>query len=84
MGRCQMIHVYKEGSDLNKPVLLRLHGTGGTEKDLLPLAEMIDPDVGGLSVRQSLLRREKMIRFVRQGNQQNWLSFWKVLVQKLR
>lgn len=41
-------HIFKKGSDR---VLLLLHGTGGTENDLLPVAEMIDPDASVLSVR---------------------------------
>ncbi|MFE7064937.1 alpha/beta hydrolase [Sutcliffiella sp. NPDC057660] len=41
-------HIFKKGSDR---VLLLLHGTGGTENDLLPIADMIDPDASVLSVR---------------------------------
>lgn len=45
-----MKHIFKEGkADL--PVLLLLHGTGGTEEDLLPLAELIAPEHSILSVR---------------------------------
>ena len=43
-----MIHIFKEGKDASKPVLLLLHGTGGTENDLLPLAEIIHPDASVL------------------------------------
>ena len=50
-----MKHIFKKGSDVSKPVLLLLHGTGGTEEDLLPLAEMIDPDASVLSVRGNVL-----------------------------
>ncbi|SHM90145.1 alpha/beta hydrolase [Gracilibacillus kekensis] len=46
-----MKHIFKEGKSLNGPTLLLLHGTGGTENDLLPLAEIIDPDANILSVR---------------------------------
>jgi len=45
-----MKHIFKQGSS-EKPTLLLLHGTGGTENDLLPLAEMIDPEASVLSVR---------------------------------
>lgn len=44
-------HVFKEGKDLNGPTLLLLHGTGGDENDLLPLAVRIDSDANVLSVR---------------------------------
>ncbi|WP_223702066.1 alpha/beta hydrolase [Sutcliffiella deserti] len=43
-----MKHIYKKGSD---NVLLLLHGTGGTEEDLLPIANMIDSEASILSVR---------------------------------
>ena len=46
-----MIHVFKAAKQADKPTFLLLHGTGGTEKDLLPLADMIDPDAAVLSVR---------------------------------
>ncbi|MCC5894182.1 MAG: alpha/beta hydrolase [Alkalibacterium sp.] len=45
-----MKHIFKEGTDLNGTTLLLLHGTGGTERDLLPLADEIDPDANVLSV----------------------------------
>lgn len=44
-------HIYKEGANPSGNVLLLLHGTGGTEQDLLPLAEMIDSEAAVLSVR---------------------------------
>lgn len=59
-----MIHVFKEGQDPAKPVLLLLHGTGGTEQDLLPLAELIDPDASILSVRGNV-SENGMPRFFR-------------------
>ncbi|NLY78999.1 MAG: carboxylesterase, partial [Lysinibacillus sp.] len=36
-----MQHIFKQGTNPEKPVLLLLHGTGGTEHDLLPLAEIV-------------------------------------------
>ena len=48
-----MIHVFKAAKQADKPTLLLLHGTGGTEKDLLPLADMIDPDAAVLSLQAS-------------------------------
>ncbi|MFD2759944.1 alpha/beta hydrolase [Lentibacillus juripiscarius] len=46
-----MKHIFREGSNQTKPTLLLLHGTGGTEQDLLPLAEQIDNEANVLSVR---------------------------------
>ncbi|RSL34913.1 alpha/beta hydrolase [Salibacterium salarium] len=45
-----MKHIFKEGKQ-DAPVLLLLHGTGGTEEDLLEVAKMIDEDASVLSVR---------------------------------
>lgn len=49
-----MIHIYK-ASDSSSVTLLLLHGTGGDEKDLLPLADIIDPQASILSVRGQVL-----------------------------
>ncbi len=46
-----MIHVYKAGNIISRPVFLLLHGSGGTENDLLPLTKKLDPDSTVLSVR---------------------------------
>jgi phospholipase/carboxylesterase len=43
-------HLFKQGNK-DLPTLLLLHGTGGDERDLLPLAEMIEPDASVLSVK---------------------------------
>jgi len=43
-------HIFKQGEQ-GKPVFLLLHGTGGDERDLLPLAEMLDPSYNVLSVK---------------------------------
>lgn len=59
-----MKHIFKKGSDSSKPVLLLLHGTGGTEEDLLPLAELIDPEASVLSVRGNV-SENGMPRFFR-------------------
>lgn len=44
-----MKHIFQEGN--KEKTLLLLHGTGGTEEDLFPLAEQIDPEANILSVR---------------------------------
>jgi phospholipase/carboxylesterase len=59
-----MKHIIKKGTDSSKPSLLLLHGTGGNENDLLPLANMIDPEATVLSVRGNILENG-MPRFFR-------------------
>ncbi|GGE39875.1 phospholipase/carboxylesterase [Pullulanibacillus camelliae] len=58
-----MIHLFKEGQP-EHPVLLLLHGTGGNERDLLPLAAYIDPQAAVLSVRGNV-SEQGMPRFFR-------------------
>ncbi len=50
-----MQHIFKQGTNPDKPVLLLLHGTGGDENGLLPLAEIVDPEASVLSVRGNVL-----------------------------
>ncbi|MER2041185.1 MAG: alpha/beta hydrolase [Desemzia incerta] len=59
-----MKHLFKEGVSPSKPTFLLLHGTGGNEQDLLPLAQMIDPEAAVLSVRGNILENG-MPRFFR-------------------
>ncbi|MFD1956398.1 alpha/beta hydrolase [Paenibacillus thailandensis] len=59
-----MKHLYRQGAAPSAPTLLLLHGTGGTEHDLLKLAEMIAPEAGVLSVRGNVLENG-MPRFFR-------------------
>lgn len=59
-----MKHIFNEGKVLTKPTLLLLHGTGGNELDLLPLAGMIDNESSVLSVRGNVLENG-MPRFFR-------------------
>ena len=49
-----MIHYYKKKNE-HGPTLLLLHGTGGDERDLIPLADIIDPQANILSVRGQVL-----------------------------
>lgn len=59
-----MKHVFVEGKREGLPTLLLLHGTGGDEQDLLPVAEMIAPDAAVLGVRGNVLENG-MPRFFR-------------------
>jgi phospholipase/carboxylesterase len=59
-----MKHIYNKGKDSRKPTFLMLHGTGGNELDLLPLAGMIDDEASVLSVRGNVLENG-MPRFFR-------------------
>ncbi|MDF2856130.1 MAG: phospholipase/carboxylesterase family protein [Neobacillus sp.] len=59
-----MKHIFQKGKNSARPTLLLLHGTGGTEQDLLPLAGEIDQDASILSVRGNVLENG-MPRFFR-------------------
>lgn len=59
-----MKHIFQKGTDVTAPVLVLFHGTGGTERDLLPLAQAISPTSSVLSVRGNVLENG-MPRFFR-------------------
>lgn len=59
-----MIHIFKPGSDASKPVLVLFHGTGGNERDLLPLGEMLSPGSALLGIRGNV-SENGMPRFFR-------------------
>ncbi|WP_313997376.1 alpha/beta hydrolase [uncultured Paenibacillus sp.] len=59
-----MKHLFVKGNDPQAPTLVLFHGTGGTERDLLPLAERISPDSSVLSLRGNVLENG-MPRFFR-------------------
>lgn len=50
-----MEHIFQQGTQPASPTFLMLHGTGGNERDLLPLAGHIDPSASVLSVRGNVL-----------------------------
>ena len=45
-----MEHIFKQGQP-DAPTFILLHGTGGDENDLLPLAQVLNPDYNVLSIR---------------------------------
>ncbi len=57
-------HYYQPASTPGAPTLLMLHGTGGNEQDLVPLAADLLPGAGVLSPRGKVLERG-MPRFFR-------------------
>jgi len=59
-----MKHLFRQGSDPAAPTLVLLHGTGGTEHDLIPLGGRISPGSSLLSVRGNVLENG-MPRFFR-------------------
>lgn len=59
-----MKHIFQKGTDPKIPTLVLLHGTGGTESDLLPLAQIIAPAASVLSIRGNVLENG-MPRFFR-------------------
>ncbi|SDE15035.1 phospholipase/carboxylesterase [Paenibacillus sp. UNCCL117] len=62
-----MKHLFKPGAPgarSHAPALVLFHGTGGTEHDLLPLAERISPESAVLSLRGNVLENG-MPRFFR-------------------
>lgn len=59
-----MKHIFEKGRREEAPTLVLFHGTGGTERDLLPLAKRISPDSSVLSLRGNVLENG-MPRFFR-------------------
>jgi len=58
------VHHYRPGKTPASPTLLLLHGTGGNEQDLVPLAADLMPEAGVLSPRGNVLEHG-MPRFFR-------------------
>ncbi|MFD2332973.1 alpha/beta hydrolase [Cohnella sp. GCM10020058] len=59
-----MIHIFEPGTSPNAPTLLLLHGTGGSERDLVGVGRMLNPEAGLLGVRGNVSERG-MARFFR-------------------
>lgn len=58
------VHHWEPAAEQGQPTLLLLHGTGGDEHDLIPLARLIAPASALLSVRGNVLE-QGMPRFFR-------------------
>ena len=58
------VHRWAPATEEGAPTLLLLHGTGGDESDLLPLARLVAPHAAVLSVRGNVLE-QGMPRFFR-------------------
>ncbi len=65
------IHRFIPATDATRPPLLLLHGTGGDENDLLPLAERLAPGAAVLSPRGKVLENG-MPRFFRRTGEGVW------------
>ena len=64
-----MLHIFKEGKK-GAPVFVTLHGTGGTEHDLIPLAEMLNDEYSILSIRGNVREGGMNRYFKRHGEGQ--------------
>lgn len=62
-------YIYKEGKE-NHPVLILLHGTGGNEQNLLPVAEVLDEDATVVSIRGNVTENgmNRYFRRLSEGN----------------
>jgi len=65
------IHRFVPGRDAGRPPLLLLHGTGGDENDLLPLANRIAPGCSILSPRGKV-NEQGLTRFFRRSPDGVW------------
>lgn len=65
-------YIYKEGKK-NHLVLILLHGTGGDEKNLLPVAEVLDGEATVISIRGNVSENGMNRYFKRHGEgQYDW------------
>ncbi len=55
-----MIHILHKGT--NNRLIVMLHGTGGNERDLIPIANHLDPDASYLGIRGNI-EEQGMLRY---------------------
>jgi len=60
----ERIHFHKQGNP-ERPTLLLLHGTGGTEHDLVPMAVRLDPGATIVSLRGAVIENGQYRHFKR-------------------
>ena len=65
------IHRFAPGRDASRPPLFLLHGTGGDQHDLVPLAERLAPGAAILSPRGKSLE-DGLARFFRRSRDGKW------------
>ncbi|SUK17668.1 phospholipase/carboxylesterase family protein [Staphylococcus agnetis] len=65
-----MEHIFKQGQ-AQAPTFVLLHGTGGNEHDLLPVAELLDPSYHALGVRGKV-SENGMNRFFKRHGEGNY------------
>lgn len=65
-----MEHIFKQGQ-AQAPTFVLLHGTGGNEHDLLPVAELLDPSYHALGVRGNV-SENGMNRFFKRHGEGNY------------
>lgn len=64
-GDYDFIHRFEPATEDGRPTLLLLHGTGGSEDDLVPLARQVVPGAAVLSPRGKVLEGGVAARFFR-------------------
>lgn len=64
-----MEHIFKQGQ-AQAPTFVLLHGTGGNEHDLLPVAELFAPSYNALGIRGNVLENGMNRFFKRHGEGQ--------------
>ncbi|WP_436863014.1 methylhydroquinone degradation carboxylesterase MhqD [Staphylococcus caeli] len=77
-----MEHIFRAG-EANAPTLILLHGTGGDERDLLPLSELLNPNYNVLSIRGEVSENGMNRFFKRHGEGQYDIEDLKLRTDRL-